>query len=300
MARGRFLSESIAKDARLNSLSVEAELVYLMTIPHLDRDGLIEGDPDVLWGTVCPKRRMFLDRMAGFIQEWTIAGLVLAYDTDDGVVLWFKGFTKNQLGLRYDRETPSKFSPPPDLSSVDSLRQESGKVPEASGSSVAQYKVKDQVQVEVEVKESLPATQDARQPTPQQELFGAVCEAIGWDYKVLSEKDKGQVAQACGILAREKYTVDDIRRFMVDVWFHDWRWEKHGQRPTLGQLRQEIGKLRAGIPVDISPPKGGDYRSTNNGVNAVMDYVREKGMFNNERNHKGHEAGTSLERQART
>jgi hypothetical protein len=48
MARGRFLSESVATDARLNGLSVEAELVYLMTIPHLDRDGLIEGDPNAV------------------------------------------------------------------------------------------------------------------------------------------------------------------------------------------------------------------------------------------------------------
>lgn len=256
MARGRFLSESIATDARLNSLSVEAELAYLMTVPHLDRDGLIEGDPDVLWGKVCPKRRIFLDSMASFIQEWTKAGLVICYDTDDGLVLWFKGFAKNQLGLRYDRETPSRFAPPPNLSSVDSLRQESGKVPEASDNSVAQWQVQVQVEVQDQVKESLPAAQDAtpKTPTPQQELFGAVCEAIGWDYKILSEKDKGQVAQACGILAREKYTVDDIRRFMVDVWFKDWRWEKHGQRPTLGQLRQEIGKLRAGIPVDMPPP----------------------------------------------
>src|SRR5690606_33709220 len=32
-------------------------------------------------------------------------------------------------------------------------------------------------------------------PTPQQEMFAAVCEAIGWDYKTLSRDDRGQVAQ---------------------------------------------------------------------------------------------------------
>lgn len=184
MARGRFLSETVATDARLNSLSIEAELVYLMSIPHLDRDGLIEGDPDVLWGRVCPKRRQFLDRMAEYVQQWARAGLVLCYDTEEGVVLWFKGFTKNQLGLRYDRESPSRFPPPPghcfgkdgimpipdpssgppssvptpphvpppadqspesNLSTTDSIRQESGKMPEASGKCVAQLEVKDQV-----------------------------------------------------------------------------------------------------------------------------------------------------------
>lgn len=172
MARGRFISDSVAKDARLNSLTVEAELVYLMTIPHLDRDGLIEGDPDVLWGTVCPKRRQFLDTMAVYIQEWAKAGLVTMYDSDEGPVLWFHGFAKNQVGLRYDREGVSKFPPPPgfirnnsgmapaesqpndekpetddDYTSADELRQN-------SSNSTAQYK--DQVKDQVKDKSSPP------------------------------------------------------------------------------------------------------------------------------------------------
>lgn len=113
MARGRFISESVAKDMRLNSLSVEAELVYLMTIPHLDRDGLIEGDTDILHGTVCPKRRHFRDQMEYFIEEWTMVGLVTYYQSSEGPVLWFRGFAKNQMGLRYEREIPSVFPPPP-------------------------------------------------------------------------------------------------------------------------------------------------------------------------------------------
>lgn len=148
MARGRFISESVAKDARLNSLSVEAQLVYLMTIPHLDRDGLIEGDPDVLWGTVCPKRRQFLDRMAEFIQEWAKAELVLMYDTEDGPVLWFKGFAKNQQGMRYDREAPSKFSPPPSNNAPPPPAPTPDELRTNSGNCLAE--VKDQVEVKVE------------------------------------------------------------------------------------------------------------------------------------------------------
>lgn len=125
MARGRFIADTVAKDARLNSLSIEAELVYLLTIPHLDRDGMIEGDPDILWGTVCPKRRQFLDTMATFIQEWANVGLVVCYDTDEGVVLWFRGFAKNQTGMRYERESASRFPTPPGF-----IRTESGIVPE--------------------------------------------------------------------------------------------------------------------------------------------------------------------------
>lgn len=162
MARGRFISESVATDARLNSLSVEAELVYLMAIPHLDRDGLIEGDPNVLWGKVCPKRRQFLDTMAVYIQEWAKAGLVLMYDSDNGPVLWFKGFVKNQLGLRYDRETPSKFPPPPQ----NEVRQTSGKLPDNDGGSSAQWQAQSEVKDQVEVKAQAARAQESPTPPP--------------------------------------------------------------------------------------------------------------------------------------
>jgi hypothetical protein len=110
-------------------------------------------------------------------------------------------------------------------------------------------------------------------PTPQQEMFGAVCEAIGTDPNTLTKEDKGQIAQAVGILSKADYTVDDIRRFITECWFKDWRWEKNQQLPTLKQLRNEIGKIRSVVP-SVAPPK----RSTNNGVNAVMDYMEMKGM----------------------
>lgn len=257
MARGRFISESIAKDARLNSLSVEAQLVYLMTVPHLDRDGLIEGDPDVLWGIVCPKRRMFLDTMPQLIHEWATVGLVLMYDSNDGPVLWFKGFTKNQQGMRYEREAPSRFPPPPDDATPD-------KLPTNSGNCRPEVEVEVKDQVEIEVKDLLPnaaathtkpLSTQVKEPTPQQEMFGAVCEAIGWDYQTLSKDDKGQVAQAVGILTKADYTIDDIRRFMVEIWFNDWRWKKEGQHPTLKQLRQEIGKIRSVVKQAAPIPK---------------------------------------------
>src|SRR5678815_227178 len=145
MARGRFVSESIAKDARLNSLSIEGQLLYLMAIPHLDRDGLIDGDPDVLWATICPKRRVFIDAMASFVNEWIAAKLVIRYECDEGSVLWFCGFSKNQTGLRYDREAPSRFPPPP----ADECRTNSGLTP-------AQWQVQDQVKDQDQSSSPLP------------------------------------------------------------------------------------------------------------------------------------------------
>lgn len=80
--------------------------------------------------------------------------------------------------------------------------------------------------------------------TPQQELFGAVCEAIGADYRTLSKEDRGQVAQTCHILGEAEYTPADIAKFMQTRWFHDWRWTEKRSYPTLNQLRKEIGQIR--------------------------------------------------------
>ena len=113
MANGRMLNKSISVDDRLNTLSQDAMLMYLMAIPHLDRDGLIDGRPRVLWGTVALLRMDLMDRAPGIIQEWVDTGLVVRYHGDRTPVLWFAGFQKNQIGMRYDREPPSRFAPPP-------------------------------------------------------------------------------------------------------------------------------------------------------------------------------------------
>ena len=75
MARGRMISTTVSTDKRLNSLSVEAELVYLMAIPQLDRDGLIDGDPILVYAKVCPRRTELLDRIPGIIRTVYIAGV---------------------------------------------------------------------------------------------------------------------------------------------------------------------------------------------------------------------------------
>ena len=156
MARGRFVSTSIALDPALNRASVPAQLLYLRCIPHLDRDGLIIGRPAALWARVAPLMDDLLPTMPGLIDELATLGLVLRFETAIGPVLWFKGFNKNQQGMRYDREGPSEYEPPPGYvrtsaglappskpdngkPSPDELRTNSGLTPP-------------QVEVEVEVK----------------------------------------------------------------------------------------------------------------------------------------------------
>lgn len=117
MANGRFVSRTIAMDKRLAQLSMPAEYLFLKTIPHLDRDGLILAD--VLWATVAPRRPEMAAGAAELWQEWVDCDLAIAYETGDGTVLYFPGFQKNQQGMRYDREAPSHFAPPPGFIRTD-------------------------------------------------------------------------------------------------------------------------------------------------------------------------------------
>jgi len=270
MARGRFLNVTVAADIALNSLSLEAHWLYMMTIPHLDRDGLIIADTYVFFGKVCPRRPELIPRIDALIEEWAAAGLVTLYPTHDGKVAFFHGFTKNQQGMHYAREGASALQPPPGYvrtktglepnngdgsNRSDDAPELPNPDPLPTNSRLTPAEVKVEVKDQVEVKAFVAPA--AATPTPQQEMFAAICEAIGWDYHTLSKDDKGQVAQTCGILGKADpaYTVEDIRRFMVDVWFKDWRWIKEQQHPTLKQLRQEIGKLRSLVPAAAPPPK---------------------------------------------
>lgn len=94
-------------------------------------------------------------------------------------------------------------------------------------------------------KKDIPAAQAAPEPTEHQQMFEKVCEIVGLDYKVIDEKAKGQVAQTLGILKKGGYTIEHLCRFGKEVWVNDWRWIKHRQRPSLKDLRTEIGKLTA-------------------------------------------------------
>ncbi len=261
MARGRFVSESIAKDARLNSLSIEGQLLYLMAIPHLDRDGLIDGDPDVLWATICPKRRVFIDAMASFIDEWIAAKLVIRYGCDEGEVLWFCGFNKNQTGLRYDREAPSRFPPPPSGVNPELIRSSDG-VGVAQGQEQVEVQVQVKDQVKEEVKAATPATAD---PSV----------AMVWEswYANMPSAKSPIVVDSVNDLLSEYSAAEIVEAISIAV--------KRNKR----SLSYVEGILKKGV-FNQPPPNGGDYapgRSTNNGVNAIMDYVKEKGMIN-ERN----------------
>lgn len=114
MARGRIISTQVASDDSLNKLSPDAERLYLRTLPHLDRDGLITGHPMLLWAKVAPLRMELMDQTNALIQEWVQQGLVVRYPGADGQpVLHFKGFRRHNANIPYTDEAPSIYPPPP-------------------------------------------------------------------------------------------------------------------------------------------------------------------------------------------
>jgi len=122
-----------------------------------------------------------------------------------------------------------------------------------------------------------PEKEKSAERTPGQEMYAALCEAMGWDYKTIPERDKDRVAEAVLTLTKADYTVKDIRRFMDEIWFHDWRWEKRRERPNLEQIRQEIGKLRVGVPEQV--PRASPAQPTSRvaaSLAAIDEYERIK------------------------
>lgn len=113
MADGRMVNKSVGTDERLNGLSHDAMLLYMMAIPHLDRDGLIDGRPRVLWAMVAPLQDAWIQRTSALIDEWIEAGLVVRYEDERQPVLFFPGFAKNQQRMVYVRERESRFACPP-------------------------------------------------------------------------------------------------------------------------------------------------------------------------------------------
>lgn len=128
MAVGRMLNRTAGLDQELNSVSVEAQLLFVMSIPHLDRDGLIIGEALPHLGTVLPLRPEFFPKYEDLLSELVGCQIVVRYATKKGRVLFFPGFRKNQT-FSYQREGASIFAPPPGY-----IRTPSGIEPDKSES----------------------------------------------------------------------------------------------------------------------------------------------------------------------
>ncbi len=118
MAQGRFVNKSISTSHPFNELPSDTDrLLFLMAIPHLDIEGRIEGEPDLLKAKIVPFRRdLTPKRIEKAMQQWcsmrnpeTKEPVVLRYEVHGVRYLEFINFKDNQPNLRSDREAASSF-----------------------------------------------------------------------------------------------------------------------------------------------------------------------------------------------
>lgn len=112
MARGRMLNKKISLNKAVSELEkthgCAGVLWYTWTIAHLDVEGRIHGDPDLIKQQVCP-------RISGVTPELIRScsakahelGLIEVYEADGDVYIQYPKFAENQVNLRKDREAKS-------------------------------------------------------------------------------------------------------------------------------------------------------------------------------------------------
>jgi hypothetical protein len=122
MARGRMITNQISRDKKVDSLSDDtSRLAFTWLITFADNEGRVPGDPAIVRSMVFPRREdVTVEQMRGYITEWNLTGLVVWYEANDDLYIWFPAFEKNQPGLRKDREPDSIIPPPPSGYTQDS------------------------------------------------------------------------------------------------------------------------------------------------------------------------------------
>lgn len=155
MAKGRFVSKSIATNEQLAAVSFTADYFFQRCIPHLDVEGRLAGNPLIIKAAVAPLRdeitqanipELIAELAAAVDHEGT--PLVIWYEVNGVKVLEFPGFQGQQEGLRKDREAQSRLPARTEAATVlsgsrptpEPVRTPSGKTPQKRGAGPAQVK----------------------------------------------------------------------------------------------------------------------------------------------------------------
>lgn len=115
-----------------------ARLLYTWIIPHLDIKGRLEADPNIIKGEVVPRIATFtLSKIQEYLEDMASVGLVTLYRSDGDQYLELRKFEDHQ-SLRLNREAPSRI-PSPDESNTTP-----GALPEQSGITPAEVKIREE------------------------------------------------------------------------------------------------------------------------------------------------------------
>src|SRR3990172_9497275 len=106
VADGRFLSRSVGQNEQLAQVSLEAALLFTWCLPHLDVEGRMTGNPQLVRAKVCPLRpEVTITRIPGLLRELVRHELIVWYEVQGRHYLAFPGFARQQRGLRKNKQT---------------------------------------------------------------------------------------------------------------------------------------------------------------------------------------------------
>jgi hypothetical protein len=135
VARGRMLNKKIGMNGQFNSLPTDTcRLFATWMIPHLDIRGVMHADPQTVRSLVFPRRQDVSNEMiSGYLEAMAEVSLIVRFEADGEQWLYWPGFGRNQVGVRYDRELP-EFPPPPgwvemEETDTEHIPHNAGKVP---------------------------------------------------------------------------------------------------------------------------------------------------------------------------
>lgn len=124
MARGRMLNKTVGASLQFHNLPDDtSRLLATWIIPHLDFDGVFHADPMMVRSAIFPRRAdITVEQVESYLDEMERQGLIHRFKARGDVWQWWPGFSRNQTGLRRDRE--STTYPPPPTHLVDEYRRD--------------------------------------------------------------------------------------------------------------------------------------------------------------------------------
>lgn len=231
MARGRFISNAIMGDKKINGLSDDtSRLAFTWLITEADCEGRVHGDPAMVRSLIFPRRDdITIERMEAYINEWHEVELIRWYRANGDLWIWFPNFEKYQVGLRKEREPASQIPPLSDGELMPTLRKIDGELPEDIRQASGTNKVK-------RSKAKLREHGAENAPRPRDALFDAIAEVCKVD-PATAGSTIGKVKSAL-IKAVPPYTPEEVLRF-GESW-PAWK----DKPPTVWQLKEQIGIVR--------------------------------------------------------
>ncbi|GAH15867.1 unnamed protein product, partial [marine sediment metagenome] len=97
MARGRMLNKKISDSKRVNDLPDGAALLYCWLISHLDCNGCMMGEPELVKYRVFPRRKHLISKIESYLKAMEESvdendiPLIFRYVVDGERYLWMTG-----------------------------------------------------------------------------------------------------------------------------------------------------------------------------------------------------------------